>query len=138
MTILDRHIKELELSIRAYNCLISNGITTLRGAVDLGQDGLLRLPNFGRKSLNELNEMLHAHGIATIGRAPQPVYIGIRINPVLADKLERLARSNHRRADAEAIIILSAFLDDMTPPETLEDRVAALEAKLAEIADGQA
>ena len=46
------------MSDRLHNCLKNCGITTLGEILNFGQSGLLRTPNFGRKSLNEIKEVL--------------------------------------------------------------------------------
>ena len=55
---LDGKIDELELSIRVMNGLKSNGIDTIEDLVKLTEGEILRTPNFGRKSLNEVKEVL--------------------------------------------------------------------------------
>ncbi len=55
---LDRSIDELELSVRSYNCLKNAGIETVRDLVQKTESELLKTKNFGRKSLNEIKELL--------------------------------------------------------------------------------
>ncbi len=55
---LDRSIDELDLSVRSYNCLKNAGIETVRDLVQKTESELLKTKNFGRKSLNEIKEML--------------------------------------------------------------------------------
>ena len=55
---LDRKVDELELSIRVMSGLKNNGIDTIRDLVKLTEGEFLRIPNFGRKSLNEIREVL--------------------------------------------------------------------------------
>jgi DNA-directed RNA polymerase subunit alpha len=55
---LDRSIDELELSVRSYNCLKNAGIETVRDLVQKTEAELLKTKNFGRKSLNEIKELL--------------------------------------------------------------------------------
>jgi DNA-directed RNA polymerase subunit alpha len=55
---LDRSIDELELSVRSYNCLKNAGIETVRDLVQRTESELLKTKNFGRKSLNEIKELL--------------------------------------------------------------------------------
>lgn len=55
---LDRSIDELELSVRSYNCLRNAGIETVRDLVQKTESELLKTKNFGRKSLNEIKELL--------------------------------------------------------------------------------
>jgi DNA-directed RNA polymerase subunit alpha len=55
-------IEELDLSVRAYNCLKANDITTVSELLDKKEDELLSLRNFGRKSLDEIKEKLVEKG----------------------------------------------------------------------------
>jgi DNA-directed RNA polymerase subunit alpha len=58
-------IEELELTVRAYNCLKRAGITRVGEILDRlekGEDELLAIRNFGRKSLDELLEKMRAKG----------------------------------------------------------------------------
>jgi DNA-directed RNA polymerase subunit alpha len=57
-------IDELELSVRAHNCLISAGIKRIIDLVNLTEEDGLKLKNFGRKSLNEVKESLKAFGLS--------------------------------------------------------------------------
>ncbi len=61
--ILSIPIEDLEISVRAYNCLKSNNIKTLGDIVSYNEPELLRLKNFGKKSLKELEEIVHQHGL---------------------------------------------------------------------------
>jgi DNA-directed RNA polymerase subunit alpha len=55
-------IEELDLSVRAYNCLKANDITSVRDLLGKKEDELLSLRNFGRKSLDEIKEKLVEKG----------------------------------------------------------------------------
>jgi len=61
-------IDELELSVRAYNCLKRAGITTIGQVLELGEEDLLAVRNFGHKSLEELREKLIAHNYIDYSR----------------------------------------------------------------------
>jgi DNA-directed RNA polymerase subunit alpha len=56
-------IEDLNLSVRAYNCLKRAGITKVGQILEMSEDDLLGVRNFGHKSLDELRERLQAHGI---------------------------------------------------------------------------
>jgi DNA-directed RNA polymerase subunit alpha len=56
-------IDELEFSVRAHNCLVSAGIKRVIDLVNLTDDELLKIKNFGRKSLREVKEILGAFGL---------------------------------------------------------------------------
>lgn len=55
------HIEELQLSVRAYNCLKRAQINTVADLLDYTQDDLLEIKNFGQKSAEEVVEALKRH-----------------------------------------------------------------------------
>ncbi len=61
--ILNRSVDELELSVRSYNCLKNANIHTIRELVQKTEAEMLRTKNFGRKSLNEIKEILRGLGL---------------------------------------------------------------------------
>jgi DNA-directed RNA polymerase subunit alpha len=56
-------IDELEFSVRAHNCLIGAGIKRVIDLVNLSEEDVLKIKNFGRKSLREVKEILAAFGL---------------------------------------------------------------------------
>jgi DNA-directed RNA polymerase subunit alpha len=78
-------VEELELSVRASNCLKTAHIQTIAELVQKTESDLLKTKNFGKKSLNEIKTILGEMGLS----------LGIRLNP---EDLERL------RADPERTI----------------------------------
>ena len=56
-------IDELEFSVRAHNCLVGAGIKRVIDLVNLTEDDVLKIKNFGRKSLREVKEILLAFGL---------------------------------------------------------------------------
>ncbi|HEY3136321.1 MAG TPA: DNA-directed RNA polymerase subunit alpha [Blastocatellia bacterium] len=60
---LDKSVDELELSVRSYNCLKNADIRTIRELVQRSEPEMLRTKNFGRKSLNEIKEILASMGL---------------------------------------------------------------------------
>ncbi len=63
---LDKSVEELELSVRSYNCLKNANIRTIRELVHKSETEMLKTKNFGRKSLNEIKEILAQMGL-TLG-----------------------------------------------------------------------
>jgi DNA-directed RNA polymerase subunit alpha len=61
--ILNRSVDELELSVRSYNCLKNANIQTIADLVQKTEAEMLRTKNFGRKSLNEIKEILSGMGL---------------------------------------------------------------------------
>jgi DNA-directed RNA polymerase subunit alpha len=66
---LNMSLAELELSVRATNCLESEGINTVRELVSRSEDTLLTVRNFGETTLREVREKLRRHGM----------YLGMRL-----------------------------------------------------------
>jgi len=61
---LDRSVEELELSVRSYNCLKNANIQSLRELVQKTEGEMLKTKNFGRKSLNEIKDILVKMGLS--------------------------------------------------------------------------
>jgi DNA-directed RNA polymerase subunit alpha len=84
--VLNRSVEELELSVRSYNCLKNANIQTIGDLVQKTEAEMLRTKNFGRKSLNEIKEILQGLGLSfgmrfdsqgrLISPSGQPVAIG--------------------------------------------------------------
>jgi DNA-directed RNA polymerase subunit alpha len=56
-------IEELELGVRSYNCLKRVGIETIGDLVSKSEAELAAIPNFGKKSIEEVKETLGTHGL---------------------------------------------------------------------------
>jgi len=74
---LFRNVDELELSVRASNCLKTANIRTIADLVQKSEAELLKTKNFGKKSLNEIKTILGEMGLG----------LGLRLDP---EELERL------------------------------------------------
>ncbi|MGD0100844.1 MAG: DNA-directed RNA polymerase subunit alpha [Acidobacteriota bacterium] len=61
---LKRSVEELELSVRSYNCLKNADIKTIGELVQKTEAEMLKTKNFGRKSLNEIKEILSEMGLS--------------------------------------------------------------------------
>lgn len=62
--LLLKPIDDLELSVRAHNCLINAGIKKIIDLVNLTEDDGLKIKNFGRKSLNEVKDSMKSFGLS--------------------------------------------------------------------------
>ncbi len=121
-------IEDLQLSVRAYNCLKRSGLMTVGQVLEKSEDELLGLRNFGRKSYDELREKLielgyidpNQPGLVPLAEAPAP-----RAGT-------RLARPSRPAARTSAVII-----DD---EEEDEENLSALGKALKEalLKDGSA
>ena len=62
--VLEMTIEELDLSVRAYNCLKRAGINTISELVQRNQEDRMKVRNLGRKSLEEVEQKLEALGLS--------------------------------------------------------------------------
>jgi DNA-directed RNA polymerase subunit alpha len=72
-----KSVDELELSVRSYNCLKNANIRTIADLVQKSEQEMLRTKNFGRKSLNEIKEIISSMGL----------HFNMRIDPEILEKL---------------------------------------------------
>ena len=77
-----RKVDELELSVRSANCLKNDNIIYIGDLVQKTEADMLRTPNFGRKSLNEIKEMLTQMGL----------HLGMEITNWPPENIEDLAK----------------------------------------------
>lgn len=61
---LSKSVEELELSVRSYNCLKNANVQTLGELVIRSESDMLKTKNFGRKSLDEIKEILSGMGLS--------------------------------------------------------------------------
>ena len=77
-----RKVDELELSVRSANCLKNDNIIYIGDLVQKTEAEMLRTPNFGRKSLNEIKEVLAQMGL----------HLGMEIPNWPPENIEELAK----------------------------------------------
>jgi DNA-directed RNA polymerase subunit alpha len=77
-----RKVDELELSVRSANCLKNDNIVYIGDLVQKTEAEMLRTPNFGRKSLNEIKEVLTHMGL----------HLGMEVSGWPPENVEELAR----------------------------------------------
>ncbi len=77
-----RKVEELELSVRSANCLKNDNIVYIGDLVQKTEADMLRTPNFGRKSLNEIKEVLTNMGL----------HLGMKVEGWPPENIEDLAK----------------------------------------------
>ena len=77
-----RKVDELELSVRSANCLKNDNIVYIGDLVQKSESDMLRTPNFGRKSLNEIKEVLSNMGL----------HLGMQVEGWPPENIEELAK----------------------------------------------
>jgi len=77
-----KKVEELELSVRSANCLKNDNIVYIGDLVQKSESEMLRTPNFGRKSLNEIKEVLTVMGL----------HLGMQIEGWPPENIEDLAK----------------------------------------------
>lgn len=70
--VLDVSIKELNISLRAYNCLKNANISTIGKLVQHYETEIMKLSGLGRKSLNEIKDELTSAGLSFKPLSPMP------------------------------------------------------------------
>ncbi len=92
--VMNRSVEELELSVRSYNCLKNANIQTIADLVQKTEAEMLRTKNFGRKSLNEIKEILGGLGLGfgmkfdSQGRLVSPAGTPATLEPMDGDDIE--------------------------------------------------
>ncbi|MGH1418828.1 MAG: DNA-directed RNA polymerase subunit alpha [Hyphomicrobiaceae bacterium] len=77
-----KKVDELELSVRSANCLKNDNIVYIGDLIQKSESEMLRTPNFGRKSLNEIKEVLAAMGL----------HLGMEVPNWPPENIEELAK----------------------------------------------
>jgi DNA-directed RNA polymerase subunit alpha len=80
--LLIKKVEELELSVRSANCLKNDNIVYIGDLIQKTEAEMLRTPNFGRKSLNEIKEVLTVMGL----------HLGMDVVDWPPDNIEELAK----------------------------------------------
>ncbi len=92
--VLNRSVEELELSVRSYNCLKNANIQSISDLVQKTEAEMLRTKNFGRKSLNEIKEILSGLGLTfgmkfdSQGRLVSPAGTPATLEPIELEGLD--------------------------------------------------
>jgi len=109
-------IEDLNLSMRAYNCLRRSGLMTMGQVLEKSEEELLSLRNFGRKSYDELREKLNEMGL------------------LAADRPEDVMEAPPIEEGESPIIATRPAVEEVAAPEAApaEEEVAAPEAAPAE------
>ncbi|MBI3328819.1 MAG: DNA-directed RNA polymerase subunit alpha, partial [Nitrospinae bacterium] len=85
---LKRSVDELELSVRSYNCLKNASIRSIGELVQKTEAEMLKTRNFGRKSLNEIKEILEAMGLGLGMKLDEEVLAELAKSEVAQDEPE--------------------------------------------------
>ncbi len=80
--LLLKKVDELELSVRSANCLKNDNIVYIGDLIQKTEAEMLRTPNFGRKSLNEIKEVLSGMGL----------HLGMEVEDWPPENIEDLAK----------------------------------------------
>ena len=110
---LDVGVEELEVSVRSLNCFCNEGIRTLRDIITKSEGDLLRIPNFGRKTLHEVKELLDLFGLELSKTTP------LRIEEQMTHAMARIRAA--KVAYAEAVLEVQRIIKLMPDVLTLEE-----------------
>ena len=90
---LAKSVEELELSVRSYNCLKNANIQTISELVQKGDGEMLKTRNFGRKSLNEIKEILEEMGL----------HLGMKLEEEDIKQITAARKKKEIETDAEGV-----------------------------------
>ena len=80
-------VDELELSVRSANCLKNDNIVYIGDLVQKTESEMLKTPNFGRKSLNEIKDVL----------SQMELKLGMDLDSWPPENIEELAKKHERQ-----------------------------------------
>ena len=80
-----KRVDDLELSVRSMNCLRNDNVVYIGDLVQKTENEMLRTPNFGRKSLNEIKEVLSQMGL----------YLGMQVTGWPIENVDEVAKKLH-------------------------------------------
>src|SRR6478735_2722938 len=104
--VLNRSVEELELSVRSYNCLKNANIQTIGDLVQKTEAEMLRTKNFGRKSLNEIKEILSSLGLGfgmkfdSQGRLISPAGTPATLEPLEGEDIDDIDDEDDEEGDS--------------------------------------
>lgn len=104
---LSKGVEELELSVRAYNCLRAANIKSIGELVGKTESEMLKYRNFGKKSLNEIKDVLEKYGLG------------------LGMDVTRASQQPGELSETQIPAMLEADLDEEEDIEEEEESVAA-------------
>ena len=107
--LLNMSVNEIELSVRAANCLNNANITTVGQLAMKTESEMLKYRNFGKKSLNEIKDKLVQHGLS-LGMQFDPKLLA---TPAPAPRLRDMGEDSHA-SDLQALITqnINDYVDD--------------------------
>ena len=111
-------IEDLQLSVRAYNCLKRTGLMTVGQVLEKSEDELLSLRNFGRKSYDELRERLIELGFLSLE--------GLR-EEVAAEALSVIEEEEEELPEVVSVTAEEPVAEEVAPPEAAEEPAAVAE-----------
>lgn len=134
--VLKMEIKKAPVSWRAKNLLEYDGLKIIADIYNYTEENLLRIPNFGQKSINEWNNFLQNNGLEKI-KSTRQKYVAIQIPRETYEKVKEIAKLNERSTELEIISILSTSVQSIKVPKSLASRVGKIEALLESLLSKQ-
>ena len=105
---------ELELSVRSANCLKNDNIVYIGDLIQKTEAEMLRTPNFGRKSLNEIKEVLTGMGL----------HLGMEIVDWPPENIEDLAKKYEDQFELSGSLRAPRLLGNTAPRSAAHVRAA--------------
>ena len=128
-------IEDLNLSMRAYNCLRRSGLMTVGQVLEKSEEELLALRNFGRKSYDELRERLDELGLLSADRGEELLAEAL---PLDGEETPISARRVVAEPEAEEEAVVEAVAEPEAPvaAPVRAKKASKSKAKAAAVAEG--
>lgn len=124
---LEKSLYELDLNTRIHNSFKNEGFKTIGDVLKYDEQELLQIPNFGRKSLNEFNDIIRPYGLRIAGTRTKR-FIGVSVPHDVFEYIKARALANERSLEAEVVAMLSDATGKGGAAPTMAERLDKLEA----------
>jgi len=104
---LNKKVEDLELHIRTLNVLKALNIDTIRDLVQRTENEMLKQPNFGRKSLNEIREVLNSMSLYLGMEVPEQINGSGEKSPTFFQEYNREVIAKAKQASLDSLKYMS-------------------------------
>ena len=104
---LNKKVEDLELNIRILNAFKNENINTVKDLIERRESELLRIPNFGRKSLREIREILNSMSLYLGMEVPEQTNGSVEKSPTFFQEYNREVIAKAKQASLDSLKYMS-------------------------------
>ena len=104
---LNKKVEDLELNIRILNAFKNENINTVKDLIERRESELLRIPNFGRKSLREIREILNSMSLYLGMEVPEQTNGSVEKSPTFFQEYNREVIAKVKQASLDSLKYMS-------------------------------